>query len=142
MALSEPDSVHQLWHGILSAMFWYHHAWGSYLELQPDTIELAYNNLPRSSPLIRYLVLNMAYCWVLEYGPDAEILDTQHPHILVDVLRKYAHEASDPGDNETLVTKLFLKDVYDCMPKSCVLHEHLFHDGLACRHRLANVHIF
>jgi hypothetical protein len=142
MAVSEPDSVHQLRHDILSAMFWYHHTWGSCLESQPDTNELAYNNLPRSSPLIWYLILITAYYWVPKHGLDAEVIDTLHPHFLVDVLLKYAHKASTPGDNETSATKAFAKEVYDCMLKSCAFHAHLVHDRPACRQRLINVHIF
>jgi hypothetical protein len=77
MAISESDSIRQLRHDTLSTTFWYHHAWRSCPGPQPDTIELA-------------------YCWVLQRSTDAEVFATLHPHLLVDTLLEYVHEASNP----------------------------------------------
>jgi hypothetical protein len=138
-------SVYQLSDDIISAMMGFNVAWSAYPDPEVPLINLAYANLPRTAPLICYIVLSVVYYWVTDLKTHSvEEIEKLPPQYLVDVM---VAQAQRQNSRRELVAEHpqceTLPDMpMDCFTDSCAFHEHLVYDRAACRQRLANAHIF
>lgn len=127
-------SIHQLRDDIVTALFYNMIDWEAAPEVTPEITNLAYENLPPSSPFLRYLVYIQAYFGSvsdLEKSAVDELRD-HHPEFIFDLMMAQCRRI-DNHHNPKLGIAF---DDRVGMANSCIFHEHLVLPMTDCRNRM------
>ncbi|KAF2823786.1 hypothetical protein CC86DRAFT_384336 [Ophiobolus disseminans] len=133
-------SIDQLQDDVMSTYMGYCVSYGLYPDPDDvDIIELAYANLPATSPLSRYFVLSTVYFWTpvratLESGK----LGRLHKRFILDVMTAQAQRGQPPNKGENSATKLVPNLARYGLENSCTFHEHKSTSEQDCRCRMTN----
>lgn len=133
-------SISQLRDDVMSAYMGYCVSYGLYPDPDDvDIIELAYTNLPTTSPLPRFFVLSTVYFWTpLKATLESGRLERLHKRFVLDVMTAQAQRGQPPNKGENSATKLVPNLARYGLKNSCVFHEHLSISEPDCRCRMSN----
>ena len=128
-------NVPQLRDDVLTALTAQSISWCWWPDVERETIESAYANLPPSSKFIRLLVLSTAYCWLSKPGTCSatrlRTIKEMNEDFAFDVMVVQNERLKETESSEGMPFWL-----EDAMPNSCTLHEHLARDAANCRKRI------
>ncbi|KAI4708477.1 hypothetical protein J4E89_006533 [Alternaria sp. Ai002NY15] len=127
--------VPQLRDDVLTALVAQSVAWSWWPDIERELIESACANLPPSSKFIRLLVLSTAYCWLFEPGTCSatrvRALREMNEDFAFDSMAVQNERLKKTQSSEGMPAWL-----WQALPNSCTLHEHLARDAAKCRLRI------